>query len=73
MVALGSILKGPDPMFLMSNISSAFEHMVNVIADPAPKVRHGAAWVMNRLADHTPYVILQTPDHIKYFVEKCTR
>jgi hypothetical protein len=54
MVALGSILKGPDPMFLMSNISSAFEHMVNVIADPAPKVRHGAAWVMNRLADHTP-------------------
>lgn len=57
-MALGSILEGPDPSCLVSDVSQVMETLISIMHDETVQVRDSAAWTIGRVCECVPLAVL---------------
>lgn len=57
LLALGSIIDGPDAQEIYSQFNPAMPTFVDLIKHQNPKVRDSAAWLVNVITEHCPELI----------------
>lgn len=60
LIAFGSIIDGPDAQQIISNVGEFYNGFVNIINDPIPKVRQTAAFVLYKMSEFLPTLILSS-------------
>ena len=55
----------------MMAISESYSMIVNIIDDPIPKVRQTAAFVLYKIAEFLPNLIIASAENLDLFVNKC--
>lgn len=61
MIALGSIMEGPNPESTANIIAEAYSYILGMLDDPIPRVRQTVAFVYYKLAEFVPEIILCLP------------
>lgn len=54
LLAFGAIMDGPDNNYMLQVFSPVYNELIQMIADPSPKVRCAAAYFMRRVIEHQP-------------------
>lgn len=71
LIAFGSIIDGPDAQQIISNVGEFYNGFVNIINDPIPKVRQTAAFVLYKMSEFLPTLILSSQANLDLFVNNC--
>ena len=58
MLAFASILEGPNPIAIGTVVAEAYNFIINMIDDIAPRVRSVVAFVFYKLSEFVPDIIL---------------
>jgi len=57
-VALGSILEGPDPNVLQQHVMEIMGPLIDLMDDPMVQVRDSAVWTLGRVCEQVPAAVL---------------
>jgi importin subunit beta-1 len=72
LIAFGSIIDGPEEQQFNAAIGEFYSGFVNMIHDPVPKVRQTAAFVLYKMAEFLPNMILSiSQENLDLFVNNC--
>lgn len=80
MLALGSILEGPDEKEIHSAAERHLENMVRaalpiltrLMADPVVQVKDTTAWTIGRICEYLPEVGMCLPIFLFYLFQRCS-
>ena len=57
-MAFGSVLEGPSEASLTPLVNTALSHIISMMQDPSPIVKDSVAWLLSRVIDLQPEVVL---------------
>lgn len=64
-MALGSILEGPEPSTLQQHVTMLMESLIELMTDSTVQVRDSAAWTTGRICEQVPLAVLNDQYLIK--------
>ena len=71
MLALGSVLDGPSPEYILQEVGPAYGSIITMMnQSQSSRVRKTAAWVIMLLVTHSPMLIFSSQDNLNLLIEK---